>query len=82
VGKGVGVDPHGEPLRLPSARGPLSSWVLDRLIGIERPIPARHGFGGLDDDAQLALYLCYDLIGLCLYWEPLQEAHRALNEPR
>lgn len=60
VRKGVGVEPRVDSLSVPNARGPLSSWVLDRLVGIERPLPTRHGFGGLDDDAQLVLYLCYE----------------------
>lgn len=29
-------------------------------MGIDRPIPAGHQLDGLDDDAQLALYLCYE----------------------
>ena len=42
--------------------GHCRRWVLDRSVGLERPLPTRHGFDGLDDDAQLALYLCYEPI--------------------
>ena len=49
------------PLRAPSARGPLSQWVLGRLAGaVETPPPAPGPSQGLDDDLQLALYLCYE----------------------
>lgn len=47
-------------LTLPSARGPVSSWVLDRLEGIEWPVPPHDDVDGLGGDAQLALYLCYE----------------------
>jgi hypothetical protein len=49
-------------LRAPGARGPLSRWVLNRLTGSNEhaAAPVPHASHGLDDDLQLALYLCYE----------------------
>lgn len=56
-----------EPLTLPAPRGPLSDWVLD-VLGTGRaaagcPISSigSSAFDALGEDAQLALYLCYEL---------------------
>ena len=47
---------------LPTGRGPLSSWVIDHLLGGRCGAPPPPGPDqGLDDDLQLALYLCYEL---------------------
>ena len=47
----------------PTARGPLSSRVLDLLAGAATTPPSEEAFRGsdalADDDLQLALYLCY-----------------------
>ena len=51
---------NARPLTLPSARGPLSAWVLDHLAGVDRPVPDGHRVDGLGDDVQLALYLCFE----------------------
>ena len=40
-------------------RGPLSSWVVDHFFGCSGPSPIQLG-GALSDDAQTALYLCYE----------------------
>jgi hypothetical protein len=56
------VDPQVDSLRLPNARGPLSSWVPDRLVGIERPLPTRTASWSRRRRPQLALYLCYEPI--------------------
>ncbi len=40
-------------------RGPLSGWVVDHLIGYAGPSPTQLG-DALSDDAQTALYLCYE----------------------
>ncbi len=40
-------------------RGPLSGWVVDRFYGGARPSPIQLG-DALSDDAQTALYLCYE----------------------
>lgn len=91
---------HHQPLRAPLARGPLSAWVLDRL-GAQRydrntgydTSPAlrddleRARGRGLGDDAQLALYLCYeghysDLPGVRSdhEWDPILLAFRCRLE--
>jgi Iron-containing redox enzyme len=45
---------------LPRPRGPLSQWVLERCTrSTDRPAPGRPA-DGLGEDAQLALYLCYE----------------------
>ena len=49
--------PNPLDIPLPRPRGPLSAWVLDRLVGTsERPAP-HPGTDGFSDDLQLALYL-------------------------
>ena len=40
-------------------RGPLSAWVVDRLRGGAGPSPTQVG-NSFSDDAQTALYLCYE----------------------
>ena len=73
------------PLLLPSPRGPWSRWVLDAMMGVDSapPGPRPHG---RSDDAQFALYLCYEVqyAGLPgtehLEWNPtLIEARRHLE---
>ena len=46
---------------LPAARGRLSAYVLARLAGgtVAAPGPVRSIDALVDDDLQLALYLCY-----------------------
>lgn len=46
-------------LGLARRRGPLSGWVVDRFFGSARPSPIELG-DPLSDDAQTALYLCYE----------------------
>ncbi|MBW3614123.1 MAG: iron-containing redox enzyme family protein [Actinobacteria bacterium] len=52
------------PRRLPSARGPISEYLLDCLrrppheLG---PLPSPRGDALVDDDLHLALYTCYEL---------------------
>ena len=50
-----------DPVDISSAahRGPLSSWVVDRVLGGRRPAPPRIS-SPLANDAQTALYLCYE----------------------
>ncbi|TDE56430.1 iron-containing redox enzyme family protein [Nonomuraea mesophila] len=50
-------------MRLPSARGPVTSLLFERLCGAPgAPFPAVGVAGGLDDDdLQLALFTCYEL---------------------
>lgn len=48
--------------RLPSARGPISQWLLDhcaRRVG--PPFPSRRHVDPYGEDLQLALYVCYEL---------------------
>lgn len=92
----VDARPNLPPLRPPLARGPLSAWVLDRL-GAQRydhaTSPAsrddldRARGQGLGDDAQLALFLCYeshfsDLPGVRSdhEWDPVLLAFRCRLE--
>jgi hypothetical protein len=52
------------PMRLPSARGPMSELVLDILAGSGSSLAGLANDGALDgrsDDVQLALYLCYEV---------------------
>ena len=48
---------------LPTPRGPLSAFLLDRLGRPPHPLPRAPSPGDdwLDDDLQLALYVCYEL---------------------
>jgi hypothetical protein len=48
------------PLTLPSARGPLSSWVLETIRGSRTAPPTVPFSDSFDDDLQLALYCCYE----------------------
>lgn len=58
----AGVDPSGP--RLPQPRGPLSEHLLEHLVGAPRqlgPPPSGEEDPLWGDDAQLALYCCYEL---------------------
>lgn len=64
---------------LPTARGPLSSAVLDVLLGRRSApgLPVDAGADPYGDDLQLALYLCYELhyrsfagVDDALEWDP------------
>lgn len=73
------------PLFLPSPRGPWSRWVLDAMMGFDSAPPGPRP-DGESDDAQFALYLCYEVqyAGLPgtehLEWNPtLIEARRHLE---
>jgi hypothetical protein len=48
------------PLFLPAPRGPWSRWVLDAMLGFDSAPPGPRP-DGLSDDAQFALYLCYEV---------------------
>jgi hypothetical protein len=49
-------------LRLPSARGPLTEAVIAHLRGGPPPLcPVEGGDARIDDDLQLALFICYEL---------------------
>lgn len=75
-------------MTLPDKRGPLSEWVLDRLQGRgSLAVPEVPANGGLDDDLQLALYLCYEshystLPGISedVEWDPVMIALRTSME--
>jgi hypothetical protein len=83
------------PLRLPQPRGAVSAWVLECLTtgGAPGPTPAadiaHSGFDALGEDAQLALYLCYELhfgdlpgVASTMEWNPDLLAVRARLEQR
>jgi hypothetical protein len=52
--------------QLPRARGPLSEWLFDAIVGVSAPVhvPAvpRDADPLVDDDVQLSLYCCYELM--------------------
>jgi len=79
----------GLPRRLPAPRGPITDHLLAHLVGPVHELPPLPVDGSsdalLDDDAALALYLCYELHYLGLpevdegwEWEPslLRERRR------
>lgn len=50
-------------MRLPSARGPVSAILQERLLGAPGDVPplGDHGDPLFDDDFQLSLFICYEL---------------------
>jgi hypothetical protein len=60
----VRIDPRTgsiEPVAPPTARGPLTSWLLKERLSSSVIAPPRVRVGsGFGDDLQLALYLCYE----------------------
>lgn len=59
----MGTEPmmtRTEELTMPAPRGPLSACAVARLAGESGELPPVPLEGGLGDDVQLALYLCYE----------------------
>src|SRR5690348_13498901 len=88
-----GWTPSLEQLRprgLPSPRGPLSAWLVDRLSGPPRAVldpPSAEGDPVHGEDAALALYVLYELhyrgfdgVDEDWEWEPSLLALRARLE--
>jgi hypothetical protein len=83
-------NPSSVQAELPPARGPLSEYVLALLAGRQAEAPAPEVTEVLaDDDAQLALWLCYELhyrgfatVEDELEWDPTLLGFRAKLEAR
>ena len=83
---------RGAEPRLPAARGPVTEELFDYLTGLSRPsllLAPESGAVWDDDDAQLALYCCYELhyrgfagVPAELEWDPVVLDLRSRLEDR